>query len=198
VIIVSDTSPIHNLAAINQLDLLHQLYGTVLIPEAVFRELTDPSFPVAGATEVQTFDWIQTRTVSDRTLVEALNNELDIGEAEAIALAVEIQADQVLIDERRGRLVANRLNLRYTGILGILVEAKSQGLIAEVKPLLDALLNEAGFWGVAEWRYDFAGFWTKPQGFQRLFHSQIQQHRFWVTEPLYNRVLQLVNEIDSL
>jgi uncharacterized protein len=163
VIIVSDTSPINNLAAINQLYLLHQLYGTVLIPEAVYRELTDPNFPVAGTTEVQTFDWIQTRAVSDRTLVEALNNELDIGEAEAIALAVEIQADQVLIDERRGRLVANRLNLRYTGILGILVEAKSKGLIAEVRPLLDALINEAGF---------------------------------WVAEPLYNSVLQLVNEIN--
>jgi predicted nucleic acid-binding protein len=153
VIIVSDTSPINNLAEINQLHLLHQLYGTVLIPEAVFQELTDPSFPVAGATEVQTFDWIQTLTVSDRTLVEAMSNELDIGEAEAIALAVEIQADQVLIDERRGRLVANRLNLRCIGILGILVEAKSQGLIAEVKPLLDALVNEAGFW-VAEPLYN--------------------------------------------
>jgi uncharacterized protein len=57
VIIVSDTSPINNLAAINQLHLLHQLYEKVLIPEAVFRELTDPNFPVAGATEVQTFDW---------------------------------------------------------------------------------------------------------------------------------------------
>ncbi|MFZ4676155.1 MAG: DUF3368 domain-containing protein [Nodosilinea sp.] len=152
-IIVSDTSPINNLAEINQLHLLHQLYGTVLIPEAVFQELTDPSFPVAGATEVQTFDWIQTLTVSDRTLVEAMSNELDIGEAEAIALAVEIQADQVLIDERRGRLVATRLNLRCIGILGILVEAKSQGLIAEVKPLLDALVNEAGFW-VAEPLYN--------------------------------------------
>ncbi len=111
------------------------------------------------------FDWLQTLTVRDRTLVEALSNELDIGEAEAIALAVEIQADQVLIDERRGRLVATRLNLRYTGILGILVEAKSQqGLIAEVKPLLDALVNEAGF---------------------------------WVAEPLYNSVLQCVNEVGS-
>jgi uncharacterized protein len=100
--------------------------------------------------------------VSDRTLVEALSNELDIGEAEAIALAVEMQADQVLIDERRGRLVASRLNLSYTGTLGILVEAKSQGLIAEVKPLLDALINEAGF---------------------------------WIAEPLYNSVLQLVNEV---
>jgi hypothetical protein len=57
-----------------------------------------------------------------------------------------------LIDERRGRLVATRLNLRYIGVLGILVEAKSQGLIAEVKPLLDALVNEAGFW-VAEALY---------------------------------------------
>ncbi|BAY28986.1 hypothetical protein NIES2107_08270 [Nostoc carneum NIES-2107] len=152
-IIVSDTSPINNLAAINQLHLLHQLYGTVFIPEAVYRELTDPNFPVAGSTEVQTFDWIQTCSVSNLTLVEALSNELDIGEAEAIALAVEMQADRVLIDERRGRLVASRLNLRYTGLLGILVEAKSQGLIAQIKPLLDALVNDAGFW-VAEPLYN--------------------------------------------
>ena len=65
---------------------------------------------------------------------------------EAIALAVEMQADQVLIDERRGRLIASRLNLRYTGILGVLVEAKNKGLIVEVKTLLNALINEAGFW----------------------------------------------------
>ena len=164
-IVVSDTSPINNLAAISQLYLLHQLYGTVLIPEAVYQELTDPSFPVAGGTEVQTLDWIQTRTVRERTIVESLSNELDIGEAEAIALAVEIQAERLLIDERRGRLVASRLNLRYTGILGILVEAKSQGLIAEVKPLLNALIDRSGF---------------------------------WVAEPLYKRVLQLVDEDDLL
>ena len=163
-IFVNDTSPINNLAAINQLHLQH-LYGTVLIPEAVYQELIDPNFPVAGAIEVQTFDWIQTRAVSDRAVVEALSNELDIGEAEAIALAVEIQAEQILLDERRGRLVAARLNLQYTGILGILVEAKSQGLITKVKPLLDALINQAGF---------------------------------WVAESLYNRVLQIVDEDDSL
>ena len=164
-IVVSNTSPINNLSAIGHLHLLHQLYGTVLIPEAVYRELTDPSFPVAGAAEVRNLVWIQTRAVSNRTLVEALSNELDIGEAEAIALAVEVQAEQILMDERRGRLVATRLNLRPTGILGILVEAKNRGLVAKVKPLLDALVNEAGF---------------------------------WVAEPLYNRVLQLVHEIDSV
>ena len=164
-IVVSDTSPINNLAAINQLHLLHQLYRKVFIPKAVYRELTDPSFPVAGATEVQTLDWIQTRTVSDRKIVEALSNELDLGEAEAIALAVDIQADWLLIDERRGRLVASRFNLRYTGILGILVEAKSQGLISKVKPSLNALIDQAGF---------------------------------WIAEPLYNRVLQLVDEDDCV
>lgn len=145
-IIVSDTSPINNLAAIGSLYLLQQLYTTVIIPEAVYRELTDPSFPVAGTIEVQTLEWIQTRSVSDCTIIEALSNELDRGEAEAIALALELKATQVLIDERRGRLVAARLNLRYTGILGILVEAKSKRLIPAVKPLLDALINQAGFW----------------------------------------------------
>lgn len=158
-IIVSDTSPINNLAAINQLYLLQQLYETVIIPEAVYRELTDPDFPVAGAVEVQTFEWIQTRSVTNRTVIEVLSNELDIGEAEAMpsagyayALAVELQADQLLIDERRGRIIADRLHLKYTGILGILIEAKSQGLVPLVKPLMDDLINQAGFW-IAESLY---------------------------------------------
>jgi predicted nucleic acid-binding protein len=149
VIVVSDTSPINNLAAINQLHLLQQLYGTVLIPEAVYQELTDPDFPVAGAKEVQTFTWIQIRAVEDRTMLKALSSELDPGEAEAIVLALEMKAEQVLIDERRVRMIAARLNLHYTGILGVLVEAKSQGFISTVKPLLDDLINKAGFW-VAE------------------------------------------------
>jgi predicted nucleic acid-binding protein len=74
VIIVSDTSPINNLAAINQLYLLQQLDEIVFIPEAVYRELTEPDFPVAGSIEVQTLDWIQTRTVTNRTVIEALES----------------------------------------------------------------------------------------------------------------------------
>jgi hypothetical protein len=62
----NDTSPINNLAAINHLHLLHQLYETVFITEAVYRELTNPNFSVAGATQVHTFDWIQIRTFSNR------------------------------------------------------------------------------------------------------------------------------------
>ncbi|MBV8886033.1 MAG: DUF3368 domain-containing protein, partial [Chroococcidiopsidaceae cyanobacterium CP_BM_RX_35] len=105
-IVVSDTSPINNLAAINQLELLRQLYGTVIIPEAVYRELTDPEFLVAGATEAQTATWIQVRQVNNRAMVNALQNELDIGEAEALGLALELEAEQILVDERRGRRIA--------------------------------------------------------------------------------------------
>ena len=152
-IVVSDTSAINNLAAIGALDLLQALYGTVIIPEAVYAELTDPDFPVAGSKEVQSLDWIQVRAVTERTMIESLRGELDPGESESIALALELKAERVLIDERRGRQVAKRLNLRYTGILGVLVEAKAQGLIAGVKPSLDALINQAGFW-VAKPLYD--------------------------------------------
>jgi predicted nucleic acid-binding protein len=102
--------------------------------------------------EVQTFDWIQMRQVNNRTVVEVLQNDLDTGEAEAIALALELKADQLLIDERRGRTIAANLNLRFTGIIGILVEAKSRKLIPTVQPLLDSLINQAGFW-IAESLY---------------------------------------------
>lgn len=145
-IVVSNTSPINNLAGINQLDLIRKLYGSVIIPNAVYQELTSSNFPVAGAMEVQTLDWISVRQVSNLTVVNSLKKELDLGEAEAIALALELNAARLLIDERRGRIVAARLNIEHTGVLGILVEAKSKGIISSVKPLLEALINRAGFW----------------------------------------------------
>lgn len=145
-IIVSDTSPINNLAAIGALPLLKSLYGTVVIPEAVYRELTDPDFLVAGAAEIETFEWIQVRSIDESTFLTVLRSELDPGESEAISLALELGAEQILIDERKGRAVARRLQLQYTGILGILLEAKNRGLIDSVKPFLDDLVKEAGFW----------------------------------------------------
>lgn len=144
-IVVSDTSPIINLAAIGKLDLLHVLYGEVFIPNAVYREIA--SFAdQPGASEVQTLNWIARRTCEREDLVRALRGELDEGEAEAIALAVEMQADLLLIDERAGRRAATRLGLERIGLLGVLLEAKQQGHLNALAPLLDALRQEAGFW----------------------------------------------------
>jgi uncharacterized protein len=144
-IVVSDTSPINNLAAIGQLGLLQQLYGNVIISTAVYQELLNAGATDPGTLAIQTLNWIQTRSVTNLALLQTLQNNLDIGEAEAIALAVELNADRLIIDERRGRNEATRLGLQVTGLLGILLAAKRQGLIPLVQPVLDDLMAQ-GFW----------------------------------------------------
>ena len=145
-IIVSDTSPLMNLAVVGYLQLLHQLYATVLIPAAVWNELTALSSQHPEVATVQTLTWLERQSVTSQAVVNALQAELDIGEAEAIALAVEKQADLLLMDERRGRQVATRMGLTYIGLLGVLLEAKRKAFLPEVKPVLDELVAKAGFW----------------------------------------------------
>ncbi len=146
-IVISDTSAITNLAAINQLRLLPLLYQQVIIPEAVYRELVDIEPPVPGSAEVQAANWLEVKLIANREVVERLQREvkLDPGESEAIALALELAADLLLIDERRGRAEADRLGIKITGLLGILVEAKRKNLIVVVKPLIDTLIATSDF-----------------------------------------------------
>jgi predicted nucleic acid-binding protein len=144
-IVVSNTSPIIGLAAIGCLDLLKRLYDCIITPDAVYQELTVAGKGQPGSSEVRSSDWIVSQAVSNRKLVNVLEIELDEGEAEAIALAVEIKAQLLFIDERRGRSVAKRLGIDVVGTLGILVEAKQKGLIPALRPLLDDLLMKAGF-----------------------------------------------------
>ena len=82
----------------------------------------------------------------NRPLVDALALDLDAGEAEAIALAVECQADLILLDERLGRQAAQRMGLTVAGTLGVVIAAKDRGILTAVRPLLDALRADAGFW----------------------------------------------------
>jgi len=145
-IVVSDTSPITNLAAIDQLDLLRRLYSTVIIPTAVFEELTMAGDDIPGCREVQSASWITVQAVQDSQLVDTLQEQLGRGESEAIALAIEFKSDWLLIDESLGRAVAANRNIRVTGILGVLIKCKRYRLIAAVKPILDKLIEQADFW----------------------------------------------------
>lgn len=113
----------------------------------MYRELAEIDPPVPGTLEVKSSPWLEVRQVLNRVMVERLQVEvrLDPGESEAIALALELKADLLLIDERRGRAEANRLGVRITGLLGILVEAKQKNLIVAVKPLMDALVTTSDF-----------------------------------------------------
>ena len=145
-IIVSDTSPLINLAAVDQLDLLRKLYDTIVIPQAVYDEIVIEGKGQAGSAEIATSDWIEVRQIANRPMVKTLEADLDVGEAEAVVLAVELEAGLLLIDERKGRAAAARLGINHIGLLGVLVKAKHDGLIPAVGPLMDQLMTRAGFW----------------------------------------------------
>ena len=145
VIVVSNTSPISNLAMVGQLTILQEIYTRIIIPTAVYNELTDEGAGDVVATAVQSSTWIETQPVANLTLVTSLQSKVNEGEAEAIALAIELDADELLIDERLGRREATRLGVPITGVLGVLLIAKQRGLITAVKPVLDELIAQAVF-----------------------------------------------------
>ena len=143
--IVSNASPLINLARIGKLDLLQRLYDSVLIPQAVWDEVVVQGAGQPGAEEVSSAPWVRHSVVVNAQLVWALRQDLDAGEAEAIVLALETKAELLLMDERLGRETARHMGLRYTGLVGLLIEAKHKGLITEVKSHLDAPRREANF-----------------------------------------------------
>lgn len=142
---VSNASPLIGIARIDKLDLLRELYGELVIPEAVWHEVVVRGAGQPGAEQIKASEWISQACVENRTLVQVLAQDLDVGEAESIALALELQAEILLMDERLGRQTADRLGLHYLGVIGILVQAKHKGLIDRIEPLLKALRNRAGF-----------------------------------------------------
>jgi uncharacterized protein len=147
-IVVSDTSPLSNLALVDGLFLLGEIYNTVVIPQAVAEELSNAKDEDQQIAAILSLDWIEVRQATNLELIAGLKNDslLDRGEAEAIALALELKADELLIDERLGRREATRLGLSITGVLGVLLIAKRRELIPAVQPVMDELMTQAGFW----------------------------------------------------
>jgi uncharacterized protein len=144
-ITVSNTSPIISLAAIGQINLLQQIYNQIIIPPAVYNEIANAGKTDASAAAVQTLSWIKTQQLIDYTPIASFPKSLHNGESEAIALAIELQADLLLIDEQLGRKVARRFGLTSIGVLGTLIRAKRAGFIASVKFLMDDLIAQVGF-----------------------------------------------------
>lgn len=136
-IVVSDTSPITALLHVGRIDILHSIFGPVIIPPAVHAEL------LRGHDILP--DFISVRTPMDIHAVRKLLDQLDPGEAEAIILAREISADLLLIDEKQGRKVALLTGIRVMGVLGVIGLAKSRGLIPSITDMLNRLTQDAGF-----------------------------------------------------
>lgn len=144
-IVVSDASPLINLARAEQFELLATFYGQVIIPQAVYDEVVVRGQGREGSAEVQNASWIDTDEPQDDLAVQALAAELGKGEASAIILAQERQAKLLLIDEIRGRRVAQQLGLKVLGTLGILARAKREGRIPNLRQVLN-LLRARGTW----------------------------------------------------
>lgn len=141
-IVVSDTSPITNLLQVEQLDLLRKIFDKVVVTPQVYEELCE----LDTQKEVLfNMDWISIREPHNQVLIEDLEKRIDSGEASSIALALELHADYLLIDEHKGRGEAEKLGLKITGIIGVLLRAKSENHIQFVKPILEKLKNEVGF-----------------------------------------------------
>ncbi len=145
-IVVSDSSVIISLWRIQRLELLQQLFGEVVIPFAVASEISVHGKP--GSDLLSEASWIKQVSLSDSTFVQRLMTGtpgLDVGESEAIVLALELKADALLIDDRHGRRVAERMGIPIIGVIGILLQAKRAGLLVEIRPVLDDLVEEVGF-----------------------------------------------------
>jgi predicted nucleic acid-binding protein len=146
--IVCDSSTLIHVASIGRLFLLQDLFEELTIPAAVWREVVEEGKGRSGVTEVEAAvreGWIHVHSVEPSLLLRSLKQDLDSGEAEVIALALELEAGLVLLDESEGRRKAEAFGLKMTGVVGILMRAKLEGKITALRPELDRL-RKGGFW----------------------------------------------------
>ena len=145
--VVSNTSPLSNLAIIGHLELLEEQFGMVWTPRAVSEELSRLTH--GGAQEALSVarksGWLKEQVLKSNNWAEVLSGQLDRGEAEAIALGMEMEADWVLMDERDGRLIARQAGLKVTGVVGVLLKAKQKGQIESLRREIHRLREEARF-----------------------------------------------------
>jgi len=137
--VVSNSTPLIALSRIGRFKLLKELFSEIIVPDAVFAEVVTSGKGRAGSKELENAQWINCQPVNNRDLITFLNISLDDGEAEAIALAKEISADLLLMDDGDGRSIAESVSISFTGTVGILLRYY-QGNYADFKEALDELI----------------------------------------------------------
>lgn len=136
---VVDTSPLIFLAKLGHLDLLREGADTVYIPRAVLEEVRAKPDAAAQSIERACQTWLSVRPVGDRQAVEIVQADLDLGEAEVIALAREVGADRVVMDDLDARRFARRLGLEMIGTVGLLLAARLRGELPSIRQEIERL-----------------------------------------------------------
>jgi len=143
--VVSNSSPLIHLAKIGKLDLLKHLFSEIIVPEAVYRESVVEGRNRNDAVKIAEAEWIRVQKIKNDKLKRAFMMEIDEGEAEAIVLALEESADLTILDDYEARRIARTFGLKVTGTIGILIRAKYEGRIRNLKDEIDRLMK-TGFW----------------------------------------------------
>lgn len=138
-IIVADASPLISFAILNKLEILDKIFKDVLIPIAVYKEITKEN--KKHSDKLNSFAENKTKKVKNKLAVKLLQKDLDLGESEAIVLAKENNISDILMDEYKGRKIAKDNGLHPIGTLGVLIQAKKKKLIKKVKPEIDTLID---------------------------------------------------------
>ncbi|MBS3816807.1 MAG: DUF3368 domain-containing protein [Candidatus Thermoplasmatota archaeon] len=145
--VVSNSSPLIHLSKIDLLPILDELFDEIIVPEAVYEECVVQGGDRDDATTIEKTDWIKIKSIEKENLhlKRAFLKDVDEGESEAIVLALQESADLILLDEYDARELARNHDLNITGVIGILLEAKSLGKLENAKNHLENL-SESGFW----------------------------------------------------
>jgi uncharacterized protein len=146
-LVVSDTSPVSALVVMGWLEWLRRRWPVVHVPEMVWQELRRRSGPADWEIleDARSQGWLRVVSVAALSTLPPSAADLHAGECEALALARELHAEWLLMDEREGRLVAQSMGLKVTGTVGIVLWAKAEGLIPSVREALNELRRQAGF-----------------------------------------------------
>ena len=138
-IVVSNSTPLIHLSAMGRLDLLPQLFGEIVIADEVYEEVVLKGADQPGASEVQSATWIKRRAINNKLACAILQNSLGAGESATIVLALELDADLTILDDRPARIQAQARSIKITGTVGILLMAAERDLV-HFQQALDALL----------------------------------------------------------
>ncbi len=143
-IVISDTSCIGYLIIIDKLSLLRQNFTNIIIPLSVHKEVL-PLSAKYDLTKYLNANWISIKEITNYELYKNLLKEVDEGESEAMVLSKELSADLLLIDERKGTLIARSMGINTIGLIGVLLLSKKKKLIKNIKSLLDELIANTTF-----------------------------------------------------